>query len=717
MIDLFEAVARQSADAVKDAEASVSTPDDLAAGDEASVNDEAAWLLLARQAYRDSTDWFESGLRGQLEQNIALFQSRHPPGSKYLSDAYKNRARHFRPKTRTAVRRHEAACERALFSSTDLVTVAPGNDVDPKQAASAAIHHALLNYRLERSLPWFRIAIGAYQQAMVHGVVVSKQYWDYAERIEEEEVQGLDPETGVPASSIAQRVRVLRDKPCITVIPPENIRIDPGADWLDPVESTPYIIHMVPMYAGEVLERMEQIDPATGLPEWRPMTLGEVIGAGRVDADEESVRHQREARRPDPTDVSQGNEFTVVWVREYIMRRGGDDYVFHTLGDSVLLYPPKPIGQVYLHGRRPFVLGHCALETHRIFPQGPVEMGKNIQAQANDLANQRDDNVRLVMNKRYFLRRGANIDQTALMRNVPGGAVTMDNPQADVQVINTPDVTSSAYAEQDRLNADYDDLVGGQGMGSVMTNRSLNETVGGMNQIAGAQDAIGEYQLRTFVETWVEPVLRQLVALEAAYESDERVLALVGERAKLREKWGVDQITDELLMQDVILKVNLGIGAANPEQRMGRLNNALSTALQLPGAADRLKPAEVIAEVLGLAGFRNTERFFMTDEEFQQAQQGQQPPQDPRVQVAQMRAELEMKLAQLDAQLKALELQQERELTLAKLAADQQTTVTKLQAEVGMGQRDIQTRRDIAAVGVMRQREEAAIKRQMGSGL
>ena len=46
------------------------------------------------------------------------------------------------------------------------------------------------------------------------------------------------------------------------------------------------------------------------------------------------------------------------------------------------------------------------------------------------------------------------------------------------------------YQEQDRLNVDYDELTGSFSQGSVMTNRKLGETVGGMGIRKHHDDAV-----------------------------------------------------------------------------------------------------------------------------------------------------------------------------------------------------------------------------------
>ena len=92
------------------------------------------------------------------------------------------------------------------------------------------------------------------------------------------------------------------------------------------------------------------------------------------------------------------------------------------------------------------------------------------------------------------------VDLRSLVRNIPSSVTLMDDPEKDVQVQETQDVTSSAYAEQDRLNRDFDDVAGAFSGSSVQSNRNLNETVGGMNLLTSAAKKVENYQLRTWIE-------------------------------------------------------------------------------------------------------------------------------------------------------------------------------------------------------------------------
>ena len=278
-------------------------------------------------------------------------------------------------------------------------------------------------------------------------------------------------------------------------------------------------------------------------------------------------------------------------------------------------------------------------------PDGDVTMGSQLQREVNDNANSRLDNVKLVLNKRWMVKRDTNVDLQSLTRNVPG-AVTLTDDIAAVQEVNWPDVTSSAYAEQDRLNLDFDDLLGNFSQSSVMSNRQLNETVGGMKLLGSGANQIQEYSLRTFVETWIEPVIYQLVKLEQAYETDQRILSIAGQKAQFPQRYGVDpaQITDQMLDSEVMVRVNVGMGATDPNQKLQKLGMAMDMYgrfLQIPG----VEPEELRKTIFGYSGMRTAMTAFKPAEN-----------QGPAPQVAAMMEQMKQaiqKLAQENQQLKS----------------------------------------------------------------
>ena len=573
---------------------------------EAPAESETDWLQLALQlandAYSASTTFLDSYLRNEWQRSLEQWQGRHSADSKYMNDAYRGRSKLFRLKTRSAIRKNEASAATAYFATADVVNISPEDDSDPMELVSAEIMNEIVNYRLTKTIPWFITLVGAYQDAQVMGAVVSHQCWRFE--------------------------RGRKDMPDIEIIPLENFRISPAAKWFDPINTSPYCIWLIPMYLYEVRERMVVGDEKSGLPPWHDVSEGELLAASKPYSD--STRLVREQRADIKTEEQVPSAFSIVWVRMVVLNHGGQDWMYYTIGAEHLLSDPVALNAIYLHGERPFVMGIANLETHKIYPASVPAITRDIQSQINELANQRLDNVKFVLNKRYFVKRGAQVDLRSVTRNVPGSVTLMGDPASDVLVHSTPDVTASAFGEQDRLNLDFDDLVGGFSGSSVQSNRNLNETVGGMNMLAQTGNAISEYQLRLFSETWVEPVLRQLVKLEQAYETDTVILGLAGKKSQMMQKLGFDQVTDELLQNELTVRVNVGVGATNPQSQVERFFfglNSLATLLG-PTASERINMEEVVAEAFGKLGYKDGKRFFNFDQQ-----------EDPRIQQLQQQVQ------------------------------------------------------------------------------
>ena len=254
----------------------------------------------------------------------------------------KKRSRFFRPKTRTAVRNLQSAMAVAFFTNEDVVSVQPRNPNDLEQVAAAAVSQSIMQYRLTNTIPWFQTMSAALQDAAVQGVCVSHQYWEFEEQ--EESYINVDAqnkpvidEEGNPV--ISKQKTSIKDKPIIELISPENLRIDPASDWSDPIESSPYIIHLIPMYVQDVRQKMDQ-------GEWLDVPIGELL-ASETDESDNTTRLVRDEPREDRLDNDAGygdiDSYKIVWVHKNIIKKEGADWCYYTAGIDAMLTEPKTI--------------------------------------------------------------------------------------------------------------------------------------------------------------------------------------------------------------------------------------------------------------------------------------------------------------------------------------------------------------------------------------
>jgi hypothetical protein len=635
-------------------------------------------IKLGREADQSSTTWLNASRRTAWNNSSRAFQSLHPQGSKYISSSYSHRSTLYRPKTRAMVRRDEAATAAAFFANEDVVSITPADDNDPQQKAGAEMQKALLQYRLttppaEGGIPWFLTLLGARQDCDVYGVCAAEVYWKYEERslgTEKRLILGDDGRLATNGDgSLKQeefeQFEKLHDHPCVDLIAPENIRFDPGADWRDPIGTSPYVLRLLPMYIQDVRAKIDS-------GEWLPVSESALRASTNLEDD--VTRRSRETGRipGKDSDGQKPTAFTTCWLRVTVMKWGGRDWHYIALhSDGSLLTKPRPLEEVHLHGKRPWVCGFVVLETHKTYPSGKIELVRDLQRATNDDLNLRFDNIKMNLNPRQFVRAGVAADQADLTTFIPGKTIILNSKpntamNTDIVWDRPPPMGPEAYNEQDRLNLDFDEMTGAFSNSSVQSSEINQQSATGMHLMTGEASSLTEYELRLFGETFAEPVLRLLLLLERAYETDEVILELCGKRAQLAQKFGVDGVTDQLLDMEVTTRVNVGIGATNPAMKLRNFIMGAEAFGKMygPTLAQGTNFEEVCKEVFSLLGYKDGSRFFHPDFDPRVAQlqqqlqelQGKQkgptgPATDPqRLQIAQITAQNKLEVEKIKAQ-------------------------------------------------------------------
>lgn len=660
------------------------------------------------------------------------YNNQHFVGSKYLNkELYAGRSKHFVPKTRTAVRKNAAAAMQALFSSEDVVSVTAENNSDPMQSASAKALHWILNYRLDRTsaragIPWLPICMGARMDADITGVCISKQYWEYEEVDEAidfdtlpEEAWVLDPATNeytVDPDQIEVPKKVVKDRPMVELIPPENIIVDEAAPWYDVVQGGAFVIIEYPMHKGEIDNMMRLGRQSKGGGGW--LTI-DIKGGQTNDNNRQAVRTTRGQGqdRHSPTSSQGDDTLSIHWVRENFVRYQGIDYHWWSLGDQHLTHPRR-VEESYpaLRGERPVVMGLGAIEPHNVYPMSPVESWQSLQSEINDIRNLRLDTVRQAISPITKIRRGGNVDVNQLKYKGPDANIFVTEPD-DVTFDRAPDASQGSFAESNYLNNDFDELAGSFSQSSVQSNRTLNETVGGMRLLAGNANGLTEFDLRVWVETWVENVLRQLIKLEQYYETDEKLLALAGDKAQLLRQYQMMPGWDELEQADVTLRVNVGIGATDPMGQLQKFMAGAGMSMQivpmLGPAVQGVKAKAILDEVWGKCGYRSSEQFFTFAPEGEPLPD---PPPSPEEQKLQAEIEAERQRLDMEAARDQQKLAMESEREGMKIQTEQQKAQME-QAREGrkaiLEQRKAQTEQAKAIQELRMMRERHALELQM----
>lgn len=600
------------------ADSMASEPDGVDRDDDPNSVD---FLALLRQAEDQALLYVAQVNRKAWSQSYRAYHNEHYVGSKYTTPDWRGRSSLFVPKTRGSVRKDSAAVAASLFNNIDAITCMPGNEADPRQRASAAIMQELVNYRTKSganekaAFPWFLIAMGSRQDAMLTGICVTKQCWEREFRKTHEETVVTTGEDGVPTTKKRDVFVQEMDRPGMHLIPPENIVVDPSANWLNPAQSAAFFVVKWPMQIEEI--KAKQNAPLNPWNDIAPETLKNSVESGKYDM--AAIRRAREFGLDRLDETQTGTHFQIIWVYETFMRVDGEDYTFYSIGDQDYLTDPKPTREVYPEqfGERPISMGYGSLESHRIYPMSPVESWQPLQLETNDLRNLLLDATKQNVMPISKIRRGRQIDLDQVKRRSSGSAIIVQDTD-DVTWETPPQIPQTAIAMTRELDLELDDLAGQQNYGSVETNNALGKTLGGLKLAAGAANAVQEFDIRVWIETWCERALGQIVRLEQYYEADPIVLGLVGQKAQLLEKFGINQIDDALLEEDVNVRVSVGLGAGDPMQRLQKFQSAMGIFAPLAAQSKEFQTGQVeldweatADELFGAVGYHDGgKRFF-----------------------------------------------------------------------------------------------------------
>jgi hypothetical protein len=651
---------------------------------DAPMSDEE-FLNLLRQADTQATT-LQTEMTSRWQRAYRAARNEHSTQSKYLTDTWARRSKVFIPRTRTAVEKIMVTAAGALFSTQDVVNIEAQNPENPEDRESASLMQELVNVRLDRangktSIPWFQTALGARYDASITGMCCSYQHWLYKREVIPPDpnappVFNIDGEVLEPV----EQERILVNRPEVTLIAPEHVRFSSGADWHRIAQSSPFLMLDWPMFAQDI---MAMCSPENGRTvRWRAVTEDQISGASESrKAESTGVRSAREGRDRYNDQASGEGEWRTQWPRLVFMRVRGVDYTFWALGVSLLLSDPQPVEEVYPEhgGDRPVVIGTDRIEPHKLYPMSFAEGLQPLQQEINDIRNLRLDAVKMAVYPPKSVLRGKNIDFKQLSQNGPDVKWLVDD-HTHVMERQSAGPHQSSFAEMDRLNVDFDDTAGLFNTGTVQSQRTLNETVGGMRLMNANASAVSELSLRVWVETWVEPVLSQIVRLESYYEDDMTVLALAAKKAGAFPRFGTSIDLDDMLMRDLLVRVNVGIGSVNPQEKLAKFQQAATITAQILGQKFQsgeidLKTKNIVDEIWGPAGFRDAADRFLDIKEPGQTQ----PKEDPAVAEAKAKMEAQQQAQAAELQMKQqmamAELAQEKEIALIKIAAEKETKI------------------------------------------
>ncbi len=638
-------------------------------------------LELAEEAYNSSTDYLETYKVREWVDAYMLYNGQHTKDTKFFD---KNRphylSKFFIPKTYEFIITQTAYVKQAMFSGSHLIDCQIYNDYDKEAQIQADFFKTFLEYRLKSEKNWFyKHIIAQYQDSHLTNFPCSKVAYDFKKQ-----------------QAIVKPISV------------ERIRIHPQADPFDPVNSSPYLIHIIPMYVYQVKKRMK----SKGDDKWLELSNDDLVRTVHtLENDVASARNDFESDIENNDGDTSLKDHQIVYVHEnFIIGEDGEDYCFYTLGSNKLLSKIYKTKELYFHGR-PFVIGSVMLESGRVYPKSPVIHAKPLQEMLNELQNMSNDIKRKVAMPNYLVSRKVH-DLYALESAKPGSYIKVNDPTSDIVPLNTQTQANGLQEGIMTAATHIDDMLGRYGISTAQSRANANSSVGGMQQQASSANLISELYLSTFIETYVEPLLEMYLAVELQYNGTNKELV-----KKIFKDYGVEDRALEKGVQpedlptqlskmnkELKIGINAAVGASNPDMKFQKI---IATLSQLSKLAAEMNPAmpynmeEVIKETMSIQGYKNPSRFIKKSEDpmiaqlQQQVQQLQQQLQTKENNPEYIAAEIEnlkAKSQEMLANVKSKEVDVELKLAQKELTTNKaiesgvQATFGAVQAAVALAE-------------------------------
>jgi hypothetical protein len=607
-------------------------------------------------------------------------------------------------KVRDTVRAVKPSLMRIFLSTAKPVEYTPKGpeDVAAAEQATSFMHHEFTR------LNGYRVLNDAFHDALVKKQGITKAYWlmtpeaeiytfsdlsddEYTYLIEDDSVSvlehsveysmSMDPmgmEMEMPIHSV--KISKVKEKGELRVesVPPEEFFINRDARSL---EDAYIVAHRTDMRAGDLIAMGFEKDVILNLDSFdsgSEMTEAEVFERRGYDEDFSDEDIQDPAMRN-------------VAVTEAYMRIDADGTgvpVLHKItcgGTSYELLDYEPCDEI------PFAKFEIDPEPHTFYGRSLAEIIIDDQDAATSILRGILDNVAMTNNPRLAVVEG-QVDIDDVLNNEIGAVVRMRQPGA-VQDLTVP-------------------FVAGQTLGALSYLDGLVETKTGVTRASmgldpDAMQSTTKAAVTATVQAaagQVEVMVRNLAdGLRDLFGIMLRLYAKnVDEEQMMRLNGSFVPVDPRVWNTSMDVSINVGLGTGREEEKMMGLNQALQMQMSLfqnygpqNGLVSMTNIRNTLADLLAVAGVRNTDRYFapMTPEieaQMQQAQaqaQAQQgPPPDPNaafLQAEQMKAQTKMQADMAKLQLDAQKAAADDDLKRDKMAQDLLVDAAKIYGQYG----------------------------------
>lgn len=280
---------------------------------------------------------------------------------------------------------------------------------------------------------------------------------------------------------------------------------------------------------------------------------------------------------------------------------------------SELIYDgPSPY---WRHGKKPFVVSVFEPLPNEFYGLSGVQVIEHLQHELNTIRNQRVDNSSMILNRMWKVRRGADIDESELVSR-PNGIIWVDNPD-DVTELAMRDMVASGYNEESIVKMDMENALAVPSVirGADSSRRETATEVVTKSTNAGMRFDV---KIMLFEATGFKRMVQLMDLNNQQFVDEDRLIYLTSGDPEVADSWREVkpwEIVGEFDYRPAGANID---PAANKEMRRQQLIQVLQIAASTQ--SPYIKQQELWQELLNTFDFRNSSKFFKTEEELRQEQ-------------------------------------------------------------------------------------------------
>jgi len=637
--------------------------------------DESQIEGIVQNAVQDAVDFIESEIADDRIKAQRYFDGEVDIGEE------EGRSKVVATKVRDTVRNIKPSLMRVFLNTDKPVEYVPRGpeDVAAAQQATQYMHWAF------NELGGYRILNDAFHDALVKKAGVLKAYWntyteaqtytytnltepEYLAIVNEDDIDVIEhsvemsmeaDEFGMQVEMPTHSLKVSRKcelgKLMVESVPPEEFMVDRNAKS---IEDCYVVAHRTEMRVSDLVNMGFDFEEVSNLD-----------GIGSSDTYSEAEDFERRGYQQEEEESTMDLSMKLVAVTEAYMKMDIEGtgvaqmYKFILGGSSYKLLDYEPWGDL------PFAIFEIDPEPHAFFGRSIPDLIMEDQDASTAMLRGVLDNVALTNNPRIgFVEGQVNVDD--LLNNEIGGLIRMKTAGA-IQEVSVPFVAAQTLTAIQYMDQAIEGKTGVSRAAMGLDPDALQNTTATAAQLTAQGGAAQiEVMARNLAEGGMRRLFKLMLNLYVENSPEPQLMRMNGNFVPVDPRvWNT--------AMDVT--VNVGLGTGKEDQKAAAYQQALGLQMQIwqaygptNGLVSMTTIRNTLADMLALAGIRNTDRYFNPMDPqteamlVQQAQQAAAQRPDPQMALAQAQVEAEKVKAQANAQLGMIKAQIDAQKAIAQ---------------------------------------------------